>query len=204
LEPAEHWQRVWTSRSPEEMSWFEAEPTTSLELIGSLALPRESRIVDVGGGASTLVDGLVGLGFTHVTIVDIAEAALDAARRRLGPLGAGVTWLAADARHLSLPEPVDLWHDRAVFHFLTSAADQQAYLAALRGALRSGGHVLIATFGSNGPERCSGLPVQRYDAHQLGGRLGDGFELGHTVERVHTTPSGTRQAFTYGLFRRTG
>jgi SAM-dependent methyltransferase len=199
----EHWQRVWTSRQPTEVSWFEREPTTSLELISAVALPKCGRIVDVGGGASTLVDRLLGQGFTGVTVVDISDAALQVARARLGEDAEGVTWLVGDARRLSLPEQIDLWHDRAVFHFLTTTADQDAYLSSLRRAVRVGGHAIIATFGPSGPEKCSGLPVQRYGAEALAGRLGVGFARLRVLEKRHITPSGATQEFTYGLFRRT-
>jgi ubiquinone/menaquinone biosynthesis C-methylase UbiE len=173
-------------------------------LIGAVALPKDSRIVDVGGGASTLVDRLLAQGFTGIMVVDISDAALQVARARLGQEAGGVTWLVGDARRLSLPEQVDLWHDRAVFHFLTSVADQDAYLSSLRQAVRVGGHAIIATFGPGGPEKCSGLLVQRYDAEALSRRLGAGFTRLRALERRHVTPSGATQEFTYGLFRRTG
>jgi ubiquinone/menaquinone biosynthesis C-methylase UbiE len=174
-----------------------------LELIGAVALPKDARIVDIGGGASTLVDHLLGQGFTRLTVVDISGAALEAARSRLGRRGEAVRWLVADARQLDVGEPVDLWHDRAVFHFLTTSTDQDAYLSVLRKTLRPGGHLMIATFGLRGPEKCSRLPVERYDADKLLRRLGVGFEQRLVLERQHVTPSGTTQVFTYGLFQRT-
>ena len=135
-------------------------------------------------------------------MVDIAEAALRAARERVGPRARGVRWLVADARHLSLPEPADLWHDRAVFHFLTDASDQEAYLRSLRTALAPGGHVILATFALSGPPSCSGLPVERYDASILARRLGPEFQLLRAIEKRHTTPAGAAQDFTYALFSR--
>jgi ubiquinone/menaquinone biosynthesis C-methylase UbiE len=173
-----------------------------LQLIGAVAPPKESRIVDIGGGASTLVDHLLEQGFTRITVVDISDAALRSARARLGAAGDAVTWLVADARTLKLPEQVDLWHDRAVFHFLTASADQEAYLSALWRAVRVGGHVVVATFGAGGPEKCSGLPVQRYDAAALADRLGTAFTAVRAIVKEHRTPSGAAQQFTYGLFRR--
>jgi SAM-dependent methyltransferase len=158
--------------------------------------------VDVGAGASTLVDRLLDRGFERLTVVDVSESALRATRTRLGPRAERVRWVAADVRGLILPRPVDLWHDRAVFHFLIAAVDQAAYLSSLLRALRPGGHVVLATFGPQGPERCSGLPVERYDAEGLARRLGDGFELIRSLERLHTTPAGAVQQFTYALFRR--
>ena len=172
-------------------------------MIGAVALPKDGHIVDVGGGASTLVDRLVAQGFTAITVVDISPAALQAARARLGQDADGVSWLVGDARQLSLPEPADLWHDRAVFHFLTTEVDQDAYVSSLRRALRVGGHAIIATFGPGGPDRCSGLPVQRYDAESLSARLGAGFTRLRVLQRRHVTPAGATQEFTYGLFRRT-
>jgi len=159
--------------------------------------------VDIGGGASTLVDQLLARGFTRITVVDVAAAALDVARNRLGRRGDAVGWHVADVRQLDLGEQVDFWHDRAVFHFLTTSTDQEAYLSVLRETLRIGGHAMIATFGLRGPEKCSGLPVQRYDAEKLLDRLGFGFAQRRALERRHVTPSGATQEFTYGLFERT-
>lgn len=134
-------------------------------------------------------------------MVDIAEAALEAARARVGGLAKGVRWLVADARDLTLPEPADLWHDRAVFHFLTGIVDQEAYLRCLRRALAPGGHVIMATFSLRGPKMCSGLPAARYDADTLARRLGEDFELLRAVPKRHVTPAGETQDFTYALFR---
>ncbi len=148
------------------------------------------------------MDALLARGYTRITVVDISEAALDAARARIGDGAAGVRWLAADVRDLTLPDPVDVWHDRAVFHFLTVAADQDAYLDGLRRALAPGGHVVMATFGPSGPQKCSGLPVERYDAERLARRLGTGFELLRVVDRRHVTPAGGMQDFLHALLRR--
>jgi ubiquinone/menaquinone biosynthesis C-methylase UbiE len=142
-------------------------------------------------------------GFTRVTVVDISDAALQVARARLGQAADAVTWVVGDARHMSLLEQVDLWHDRAVFHFLTSDTDQDAYLSSLRRTVRVGGHVIIATFGPGGPEKCSGLPVQRYEAEALSARLGAGFAWLRFIQKHHVTPSGVTQEFIYGLFYRT-
>jgi SAM-dependent methyltransferase len=171
-------------------------------LIGAVASAKDSRIVDIGGGASLLVDRLLDQGYSDVMVVDISAAALDAAQTRLGDRADRVTWQVADARYLRLPQQVDVWHDRAVFHFLTGEADRQAYLDSLRQALRVGGHVVVATFGLEGPERCSGLPVERYDVGKLSEFLGPEFELVRGLQMQHVTPSGAIQEFTYAAFRR--
>ncbi|MBZ5538645.1 MAG: class I SAM-dependent methyltransferase [Acidobacteriia bacterium] len=199
----EHWERLWTGKRPNEVGWFEAKPTTTLELIGDITLKHDSEIVDVGGGASTLVDELLDRGFERLTVVDLAESSLNIARARLGPRADRVRWLQADARALHLSSPADLWHDRAVFHFLIEPADQEGYLSSLREAVGPGGHVIIATFGPQGPQECSGLRVERYDAGKLSQRLGSEFRLLRSLESLHITPWGSTQQFTYCLFRRT-
>ena len=157
--------------------------------------------MDVGGGASILVDRLLDLGFERVTVVDISGSAIHKARVRLGRRAERVRWIEADARSLRLTHHVDLWHDRAVFHFLTTAADQEGYLAGLRAAICPGGHVVMGTFGARGPEYCSGLPVVRYDPPALARRLGPDFELLRSLEKTHHTPSGVAQEYTHCLFR---
>jgi SAM-dependent methyltransferase len=171
-------------------------------LIGAVAPAKSSSIVDIGGGASQLVDCLLDEGYTNLTVVDVSEAALDLARARLGDRADTVRWCPEDARYLRLSEHVDVWHDRAVFHFLTNEADRQAYLDALRKALRIGGHIVMATFAPTGPDRCSGLEVERYDAARLLGFFGSDFALVRNLEKQHVTPAGTPQAFTYAVFRR--
>lgn len=171
-------------------------------MIGAVAPAKDSGIVDVGGGASLLVDQLLDRGYDDLIVADISEAALHVARARLGDRGDRVTWQVADARYLRLTQPVDVWHDRAVFHFLTEEADRQAYLDSLRQALRVGGHVVVATFGPGGPDRCSGLPVERYDAVKLSEFLGPEFELVRSLQMQHVTPSGATQEFIYAVYQR--
>jgi ubiquinone/menaquinone biosynthesis C-methylase UbiE len=171
-------------------------------LIGAVAPGTDSRIVDVGGGASLLVDRLLDSGYSRVVVADISLAALDVARSRLGDRGGQVTWVVADARYLQLPQQVDVWHDRAVFHFLTEGADQQAYLESVRRSLRVGGHVVMATFALEGPERCSGLPVERYSSAMLALRFGSDFQLLRAFTKEHLTPTGGSQQFTYVVLRR--
>jgi SAM-dependent methyltransferase len=173
-----------------------------VQLIGAVAPAKDSKIVDIGGGASRVVDRLLDDGYTDVTVVDLSAAALDLARARLGDRAGGVTWCVADAREMRLPEEVDVWHDRAVFHFLTEEADRAGYLDSVRKTLRVGGHVVIATFGPGGPERCSGLPVERYDSDKLSRVFGPEFALVSQLVKQHLTPAGTTQEFIYAVLRR--
>lgn len=200
----DHWEAVWSAKSPEEVSWFQPEPTTSLTLINSLALHKNDAIVDVGGGASLLVDRLVERGYVQVAVVDVSDAALDRAARRLGPAGDDVTFVVADIRKwwLVLPGVFKLWHDRAVFHFLITDEDQQAYVKVLENALAPGGFVVIATFAPDGPEKCSGLPVARHDAASLAAILGANFRLIEDRREEHKTPSGAVQKFQWCVFSR--
>jgi SAM-dependent methyltransferase len=201
---AAHWENVYRSRGEQEVSWFQETSSISLELIRLAAATRHSAIVDIGGGASRLVDALVDEGYAAVTVLDLSQAALAATRGRLGQAAAGVTWIVADVTRWNPIQRYDLWHDRAAFHFLTDAADRAAYLACLREALRPGGHAIIATFALDGPERCSGLPVIRYDAASLGKMLGSAFDLVETRRHDHQTPMGTIQRFQFSVFRRDG
>jgi SAM-dependent methyltransferase len=170
-----------------------------------VAPDRDARIVDIGAGASTLVDGLLDGGYHDITVLDLSEAALQVAQTRLGRKGEPVTWQVADVCHADLePASYDIWHDRAVFHFLTDAADRAAYVAQVRRSLRPGGHVIVATFADDGPERCSGLPVVRYSAAQLHAALGPGFGLVESHREVHVTPARSQQVFTYLVCRYTG
>jgi 2-polyprenyl-3-methyl-5-hydroxy-6-metoxy-1,4-benzoquinol methylase len=195
-----HWDAVWESHRPDEVSWHQQDPTTSLGLIERVTDPT-SAVVDVGGGASRLVDVLLADGYTDLTVIDIAEPALTVARERLGRQGATVDWLVGDVTTHDLPGRFDLWHDRAVLHFLVEEADRSRYREAVRRAVKPGGHVVLATFGPDGPERCSGLPVRRYDHQELSIVLGEDFEPVEFVEELHTTPAGATQKFLYCLLR---
>ena len=201
MSSAEHWDEVWADRDPDLVTWFQATPARSVALITSVGGPGGS-VVDVGGGASRLVDHLLDLGITNVTVVDLAASALAASRARLGNRADLVTWVAGDAIEVDLG-PVDVWHDRAVFHFLTDPSDRAAYVARVRSSVRVGGHVVVATFGPNGPETCSGLPTCRYDAPGLAAEFGDGFELTHSETEEHVSPAGATQEFVYVVLRRT-
>ncbi len=197
IDPKSHWEQVYTQRAPTEVSWYQANPTRSLELVRRCGLDREAAIIDVGGGASTLVDRLISAGFVRPAVLDISRRALGRAQERLGPLAKEVDWFEADVTRWVPPYPYDLWHDRAVFHFLAHPADRRRYLLTLEHVLRPGGHLIIATFGPNGPERCTGLPVVRYDTAGLLDVLGDRFELREEAEEEHLTPAGATQAFRF-------
>lgn len=199
-----HWEHLYATRSPEAVSWYQAEPARSLELIEASGAGPQSALVDVGAGASRLVDYLLARGWRDVTVMDLSLTALEAAQCRLGERAAAVTWTVADVREYRPERPFDVWHDRAVFHFLTDPADREAYRRSLAAALRPGGHVIMATFGPDGPERCSGLPVVRYDAEALTATLGTGFRLLEERQEQHRTPAGATQAFRYFLLRRAG
>lgn len=197
-----HWQNVYTKKGENEVSWFQENPAPSLELIAQVGATSTSAIIDIGGGASRLVDNLVELDFENITVLDLSEAALEAAKDRLGGRAARVQWIVADATVWEPREAYDIWHDRAAFHFLTEERDRAAYIARLEGALKVGGHAIIATFALDGPERCSGLAVVRYDPVSLGQTLGRTFQLVDTRRHAHATPWGSNQSFQFSVFRR--
>jgi SAM-dependent methyltransferase len=197
-----HWEKVWSARPAEQMSWFEPVPTVSLDMIVAAEVPLDAHIVDIGGGASTLADALLDAGYRHLTVVDLAAAGLDVARERLGRRADQVEWVVADVRSWRPSAPVDCWHDRAVLHFLLDLPDRDAYVASLRAALSPAGVVIIGTFAPDGPTHCSGLPVVRYDSANLATLLGPDFTLSSAARHAHRTPSGAEQSFQYATFRR--
>lgn len=199
----DHWQEVYEKKTPGEVSWYRPHLERSLEFVRSTYLQPDARIIDVGGGASTFVDDLLDDGYRNLAVIDIADAALAAARSRLGSRSESVDWIVGDVRSSLLPaRSVDFWHDRAVFHFLTDAALRDAYLAQVTRAVKPGGHVLVATFALDGPEKCSGLPVVRYDADGIHAAFGDSFDkLGGAAE-LHETPGGSAQSFVYCFCRK--
>jgi SAM-dependent methyltransferase len=197
-----HWETVYITKGEKEVSWFQENPALSLELIDLAQLTPESAIVDIGGGASRLVDCLLARGFENVTVLDVSQSALGAAKARLGDLAEKVQWLVADVTTWEPPQTYDLWHDRAAFHFLTDDAARSAYVGRLKKALKPTGHVIIGTFALDGPERCSGLPVTRHDAGSLARTLGPEFQLINTRPHEHVTPWGSRQQFQFSIFRR--
>lgn len=193
---AKHWDRTYARRGTTGVSWFQEVPAPSLDMIDALNTPASASVIDVGGGASSLVDHLVARGFTDLTVLDISEVSLAAARARVGD-HAPVAWLHTDVLLWRPQRRFDLWHDRAVFHFLVDTAGQQRYLATLRAALAPAGSVIIATFAPDGPDRCSGLPVAQYSADDLTALLGDAFAVAGACREEHTTPAGAVQPFTW-------
>ena len=197
-----HWENVYSTKGEREVSWFQDNPVPSLELIAMTGIPADAAIIDIGGGASRLVDALVERRLARVTVLDISAAALDAAKKRLGERAASVTWEIADVTKWEPSQRYDLWHDRAAFHFLTAKSDQTAYIERLKKAVKPGGYVIIATFALDGPERCSGLPIVRHDAGSLSAILGSEFNVIDARRHDHTTPSGAVQRFQFSTFRR--
>jgi SAM-dependent methyltransferase len=195
-----HWDQVYRTKQTDTVSWFRPHLETSLAMIRQTGVAADAPIIDVGGGASTLADDLLAAGYSDVTVLDLSEAALDAARSRLGSNAARVLWLADDATTATLPPShFQVWHDRAVFHFLTEPADRRRYVEQVRRALAPGGHVVIATFAPEGPQRCSGLATARYDADALHAEFGAEFRLLERRQERHRTPAGVEQEFIYCL-----
>ncbi len=192
-----HWQDVYTSRAPDQVSWFQSDPAVSLDLIKNTGSSLTEPLIDVGGGASRLVDSLLDAGWTDLSVVDISAAALQYARKRLGKRADDVTWIEADITDFDPPKQYSVWHDRALFHFLTDRGDRRSYVVTLNKALSGGGHAIIATFAPEGPPKCSGLDVVRYDAGQLLAELGAGFELKEERREAHSTPRGAEQDFAW-------
>ena len=208
LAPAEkehHWQHVYSTRDTNRVSWFTPHLDCSLALIKQYAPHLSDGIIDVGGGASTLVDDLLAAGYQNLSVLDISESALQISRQRLGGAADKVCWLQGDITSIPLPQKkYTVWHDRAVFHFLVQEDEQQGYVKQLAHALQPGGHAVIATFGPDGPTACSDLPTARYDAALLSKTLGDAFLLQESKLEVHTTPFATTQQFLYACFKYTG
>ncbi|MCA7118395.1 MAG: class I SAM-dependent methyltransferase [Acidibrevibacterium sp.] len=196
-----HWDSTYVAKSEREVSWFQESAQPSLDLIETVCTPSSS-VIDIGGGAAHLVDGLLERAFRDVSVLDISSSALTAAQRRMGRDAERVQWIVADVVTWAPPRTYDVWHDRAAFHFLVAEPDRAAYLLRLAQALRPGGHAIIATFGPDGPDSCSGLPVMRYDAESLGFLLGPSFRLVNTLRHAHVTPEGRTQAFQFSTLRR--
>jgi ubiquinone/menaquinone biosynthesis C-methylase UbiE len=198
-----HWEHIYETKAPTQVSWYQEHSQYSLRFIQNTGIPKAGHILDVGGGASSLVDDLLAAGFQQISVLDVSAAALQLARQRLGVRAANVNWIEADITRVDLPDQTyDVWHDRAVFHFLTQAADRQRYIETVQRSVRKGGHVIVATFAPDGPERCSGLEVMRYSPESLHGEFGNGFELVDSTYETHHTPFGTEQKFIYCYCRK--
>ena len=204
IERNAHWEDVYASKDETEVSWFQESPAISLDLIKEANPDHEAAIIDIGGGASRLVDCLLREGYRSIAVLDLSVRALDAARKRIGPAAAGVDWIVADVTTWQPTRSYDVWHDRAAFHFLTEQRDRVAYVERIRSAVRPGGQVIIGTFALDGPEKCSGLPVQRHDSASLAAELDASFELLETRAEAHHTPWNSTQAFQFSRFRRRG
>jgi SAM-dependent methyltransferase len=198
-----HWETVYGTKAPDAVSWFRPHLENSLALIERVAADRSTAIIDVGGGASTLVDDLLARGYQNLTVLDIAATALEATKKRLGSAAERVDWLVADMTQVGLPpHTYDVWHDRAVFHFLTALEQRIAYVEKAASAVKHGGHLIVGTFGLDGPAKCSGLDVVRYSAKLLHREFGERFDLVESLEELHNTPFGTTQQFLYCLLKR--
>jgi 2-polyprenyl-3-methyl-5-hydroxy-6-metoxy-1,4-benzoquinol methylase len=204
MNPKEHWENIFSSKKTEEMSWSQVDAGRSVELIGLSGIGRDARIIDVGSGESVLIGQLIKLGFSNFTVLDISESAIARSKEKVGSSGKSIRWIASDILSAQLnSDYFDLWHDRAVFHFLTEPQQRTSYVTQLKKALKPDGFAIIATFSLSGPEKCSGLPVMRYSCESLQSEFRDiGFELVKCVEETHATPWGKPQDFVYNLFRR--
>jgi 2-polyprenyl-3-methyl-5-hydroxy-6-metoxy-1,4-benzoquinol methylase len=192
----EHWERIYQRKGSDEVSWYQPHLDRSLRFIAEASLPATASIIDVGGGSSTLVDDLLDQGYRNITVLDLSPSAIAEAQRRLGERAATVTWRVGDVTEIELPEhQFDFWHDRAVFHFLTDEAVRERYVAAVRRALKPNGHIVVATFGTSGPDMCSGLPVARYSAEGIHDQFGTAFRKVGSDTEIHHTPWGSEQEF---------
>jgi SAM-dependent methyltransferase len=196
-----HWEGIYGTKEESQLSWHQDDPKTSLALIGEFC-PAGGRVVDVGGGTSLLAAGLVSAGYRDVTVLDISDRAIRRAQERAGAPLPGVRWIAADVTSAPPPGVFDLWHDRALFHFLTDPEDRRRYVEHAGAAVRPGGHVIVATFAVDGPEQCSGLPVQRYDGRTLSAAFATAFAPVRSLREMHVTPWGRPQAFVYVVLQR--
>jgi hypothetical protein len=202
MDAKQHWETVYSTKGERDVSWFEALPAMSIRMIEAAGLNPNTCIIDVGGGDSRLIDALAARGLDCLAVLDVSAAALQRAQARLGDRAPALTWIEADVTTDWSLKPMDIWHDRAVFHFLTTADARARYRVHLRQTLKVGGAVVIATFALDGPLQCSGLPVERYSAEMLVAELGDDFRLLETLPHLHRTPSGTTQSFQYSRLRR--
>lgn len=202
MDRKQHWEKVYADKSSLKVSWYQAEPTLSLELISNTRIAKDASIIDVGGGSSVLVDYLLQNGYQNISVLDLSTKALNHAQQRLAKLAAQVNWITADITEFTPPQSYDLWHDRAVFHFLTSEQDQKQYVEVLKNSTKPGAHIIIASFAIGGPDKCSGLDIVQYDADKLCAVLGAEFSLVEEHSERHITPAKQEQKFNYYRFQR--
>lgn len=201
MDRTQHWENVYQTKNSTEVSWYEPDPKQSLDLILQVAGESRGRVLDVGGGQAFLVDRLLDAGFAHVAVLDISKTAIEATKARLGDLASRVEWIVADITHCDSLGEFEVWHDRAVFHFITDADDRKHYVDVLKQSLPIGGHFIVGTFAKGGPEKCSGLPICQYDKDRMQAELGPRFELVECSEYLHTTPTGKPQQFFFGIYK---
>jgi ubiquinone/menaquinone biosynthesis C-methylase UbiE len=197
-----HWENIYNTKLPTEMSWYQKYPSLSLKLIKTSGIEAKHSIIDVGGGTSLLVDSLLEKGFKRLAVLDISHSALDIAKSRLGTRAENVKWYEADATEFQPPKQFDLWHDRAVFHFLTDEEAQRKYVEVLKRTLVSGGYLVISTFAIDGPKKCSGRDTVKYEVSSMSAKLGGEFRLLEFLDELHITPGKKEQKFTYFLYKR--
>ncbi|MFW2374153.1 MAG: class I SAM-dependent methyltransferase [Gammaproteobacteria bacterium] len=197
-----HWEQVYSNKTPLEVSWFQNEPSLSLQLINESGIDKTAAIIDIGGGASRLVDHLLEQAYHNLAVLDLSSSAIQHAQTRLGELQSQVEWFVEDITEFTPSRKFDLWHDRAVFHFLTEASDREQYKQCLQQGLMSGGHLIIATFALGGPEKCSGLDIVQYDANKISAELGDSYQLLDVHYELHITPAEKQQKFNYFHFKK--
>lgn len=203
MDRQQHWEKVYRTKERDQVSWYREHLDTSLKMIKDTGVGSDAALIDVGGGNSTLVDDLLEVGFVDVSVLDISGKAIADSKERLGEDAGGVTWIEADITAVDLPaEHYDAWHDRAVFHFLTDAADRRKYVDLVMRSLKPGGHIIVASFGAHGPQKCSGLDVVRYTPDSMHDEFGNSFELVKSVGETHNTPFGTTQDFVYCYCRK--
>lgn len=202
MDKTAHWENVYQTKNSTDVSWYEPDPKQSLDLILNAAGEKRGRVIDVGGGQSFLVDRLLDSGFKQVAVMDISSAAIEATKARLGERAAQVDWMVADVTQAESLGEFDIWHDRAVFHFITEPDDRERYMKLLKRSLPIGGHFIVGTFAKGGPEKCSGLPICQYDAATMHAELGASFEPIKCSEYLHTTPTGKPQQFFFGIYTR--
>lgn len=202
MDRTQHWENVYQTKCSTEVSWYESNPKQSLDLILQVAAETRGRVIDIGGGQSFLVDRLLDAGFSHVAVLDISQTAIEVTKARLGNRASQVEWIVADITERDSLDDFDIWHDRAVFHFITDPVDRKHYVSLLKRSLPIGGRFVVGTFAKGGPEKCSGLPICQYDAATLQAELGPSFEPVECSQYLHTTPAGKPQLFFFGVFKR--